>query len=79
MWGLGDMDIPDAPEIERAERTGLKPFEVPFEEPEVICPVCGMIAETFYENSDGKTVGCEFCIRKKDAYEYQRDAEGKDG
>ena len=69
MWELGDRGLPDDPQIERTERTGLKPGELPFEPEEdaVYCPVCGRECETLYRRMDGEIVGCDACVYPVDA------------
>ena len=81
VWELTDdkpQDLPDAPDIERAERTGLRPGEVPFEEEDVKCPVCGQVCETVYLNVYNEPVGCERCVWVKDAAEWHELMETKD-
>ena len=69
-YPLGSNDLPDAPDIARAERTGMRPGEVPFDDEETICPICGKVAETFYFDCDGTVFGCDQCVSKKPAEEY---------
>ena len=72
MWDLGDAELPDEPGIARAERTGLKPGELPFdpEEEAVNCPVCGAECDTVYRKLDGEIVGCDVCVYPVDAYDW---------
>ena len=71
MWELGDMNLPDAPDIRRAERFGLKPGELPFEpEEEINCPVCGALCETVYRTQDGEIAGCNVCLEAVDAADW---------
>lgn len=71
MCGLNDRDLPDAPDIQRAERFGLKPGELPFEpEEEVNCPVCGAACETVYRTADGEIAGCNVCLEPVDALDW---------
>ena len=77
-YPLGSMDLPDAPDIARAERTGLKPSEVPFDDDCVECPICGELCESIYTDFDGDVCGCNQCLRRMDAYEYQRQKEETD-
>ena len=71
-WSLGDdMNLPDAPDIQRAERFGLAPGELPFEpNEEVNCPVCGALCETVYRTQYGEIAGCDVCLRPIDAYDW---------
>ena len=78
MYSLDSLDLPDAPDIARAERTGLKPGEVPFDDEEVTCPICGAMCETIYKDVDGDVCGCDVCIKRMDAYEYQRERDSAD-
>ena len=57
--------IPDAPWIRDAEINGVP------ETPAPICPICGEEAEEFYLDYGGDVVGCDHCVRVKDAYQYQ--------
>ena len=75
---ITDFDLPDAPDIARAERTGLRPHELPFEDEAVKCPICGQICETIYKDVDEDCCGCENCVKRMDAYEYQRMKGGQD-
>lgn len=66
-YRLGDMDLPDAPDIARAERYGLKPGELPFEPGiEVRCPICGASCETVLYDVYGEIAGCGICLRPID-------------
>ncbi len=61
------MPTPDHPIIRRLELYGtLKPDPAP-----PICPVCGEEADIFYEDRRCNIVGCEFCIKEIDAWDYQ--------
>ena len=73
MWELGDPELPDEPGIARAERTGLKPGELPFDPDEeaVNCPVCGAECDTVYRKLDGEIVGCDVCVYPVDAYDWK--------
>ena len=73
VWELGDANLPDAPEIARAERTGLAPWEAPFEDEGVKCPICGKLCDTIYKDMDGDVFGCENCVREMDAGEWERE------
>ena len=66
------MDLPDAPDIARAERTGLRPGEKYCDD--VICPICGMECYTIYKDIDNDVCGCENCIRRMDANEWESEA-----
>lgn len=72
-WELGDMNLPDAPDIERIERTGLKPNERLLEgEDEFYCPICGnkKPSDAVYIDRYGNVVGCNRCMQKMDASDY---------
>lgn len=71
-------DLPDAPDIALAERTGLKPFELPFDDVDVECPICGKACATIYTDVDGDCCGCENCVKPMDAEEYMREKEEED-
>lgn len=54
--------------IARIERTGY------LHEPQTVtprCPICGAEADTYYLDKDNIIVGCGFCVKTTDAYEYQ--------
>lgn len=73
VYDLGSLDLPDAPDIARAERTGLQPGEkVPFEDDTAECPICGKTCDSLYLDVDGDLFGCDMCVRLVDAGEYQR-------
>ena len=57
--------IPDAPWIRKAERDGYP------DEPLPHCPECGEETDTFYVNAAGDVVGCNNCVKVKDAWDYQ--------
>lgn len=59
--------IPDAPWIRDAELNG-----VPDDDP-VKCPICGEECDTIFEDRYGNLFGCDQCIRKRDAWEYQEE------
>lgn len=61
------MEIPEHPAIENTLRTGY-PDGTP-EYPR--CPICGSECEDIYYDSDGDIVGCEKCIRRKNAWEVE--------
>lgn len=65
-YGLRDWTIPDAPDIELAERTGIGPGEKP--EKVVYCPMCGRECETIYQDMYANPCGCEWCVRELDAH-----------
>lgn len=69
------MQIPDAPWIRDAEQNGY-PGDDPVE-----CPVCGEECDTIYADMYGNVVGCENCVMKQDAWEWdeeRREAERDD-
>ena len=58
-------DIPAHPTISNMERTGYPDGR----EPECpICPVCGEECETIYINIHSDAVGCDECIKTRDAW-----------
>lgn len=60
--------MPDAPDIARVERTGLKPFELPFDpEVEAHCPCCGSPCDTLYKSESGEILGCNVCVHPVDS------------
>ena len=77
-YPLGSPDLPDHPDIVRAERTGLRPGETPFEDEGVPCPICGKLTDTLYLDVDGDLCGCENCVRRVDAHEYEKNEEWED-
>lgn len=48
----------------------LEPLPYTPDETEVICPVCGCDCEVIYIG-EHKAIGCDCCIIKIDAYEWQ--------
>ena len=56
------MQIPDADYIRDAEMNGM-----PSPDP-VDCPVCGERCETIYLNCYRDVLGCDRCIKTKEAY-----------
>lgn len=67
---MNDLDLPDAPDIARAERTGLRPGEIPFDDEDAVCPVCGHLCDTIYQDTSGEIKGCDVCIKPIDAFEW---------
>lgn len=63
---LGDYSMPDAPAIRETERFGKPDGD------DVICPICGKAAETFYFDCDNEIFGCDVCVSRMDAYQYVR-------
>lgn len=59
-------NLPDAPWIQDAERNGI-PSDA------VLCPICRNECDTIYMDRDGNVFGCDCCICKRDAYEWQED------
>ena len=80
LYSLDSLDLPDAPDIARAERTGLRPGEVPFDGEDIPCPICGKLAEKFFFDCDGTLFGCDQCVTEKTAEEYDNEKRegGKD-
>ena len=71
-YELGDMNLPDAPEIQKAEKTGLKPWQQAMDEINVQCPICGdrKSCDMVYLDRYGIVVGCNRCIQKMDVVDY---------
>ena len=67
------MNIPDHPDIQNIERTG-------YAKPEVypICPICGEECEQIFTDRFGRHVGCDACIRSRDAWEVDDCFPGKE-
>lgn len=60
--------IPDAPDIQMAERTGYPgPRKI------VCCPVCGEECETLYKDAWGEIFACDRCVEEVDAWEELND------
>lgn len=57
--------IPDAPWIRDAEMNGYP------SEPLPKCPICGEETDTYYVDMAGDVVGCDNCVKAKDAWDYQ--------
>lgn len=73
-YALGNMDLPDHPDIRKMELYGtLHPEEE--EGPEPICPVCQEECETIYLDANGDCCGCNLCVKTMDAWEYTRKAQ----
>ena len=62
--------LPDAPWIRKAETEGW-PFDGP--DHEVECPVCGEECETIYADMYGNVFGCDRCIVRQDAWEWDEE------
>ncbi len=54
----------------KGEITMMEPLPYTPDETEVVCPVCGCGCEEIYVG-ERKVVGCDCCIVKIDAYEWQ--------
>lgn len=55
----------NAPYIEYAERYGVDTA------PEIKCPCCGKVAESFYTDPQGIDIlGCENCVVIRDAIDF---------
>ena len=80
VWELGDMNLPDAPDIAYAERTGKKRNEREPEDEEYLCPICGnrKPCDTVYLDRYGNVVGCNRCIQRIEADEYMEIERGKE-
>lgn len=69
MENVNMYDLPDHPDIERAQRTGYPDAR---EDRENVCPICGGGGGyLFYKNQDGEVVGCEVCLTTIEPYEYE--------
>lgn len=69
---IGLAMIPDAPWIRDAEQNGMPSPE------SVYCPECGEECETIYVDSGGIAIGCDKCLRAKDAGEWQEEQREKE-
>lgn len=58
------MTVEDAPWIREAEIFGMD------DGPEVRCPVCGALCNEVALDQNDDVVGCNLCIRMKDAVEW---------
>lgn len=43
------------------------------EDQEVLCPICGEAADTFYVDGLGRIVGCDMCLTPTAWYEVMTD------
>lgn len=57
------MQIPDHPDIRRAELTGYYDKEPD----EYDCPICGDSCQIYYKR-DGVIIGCNHCIKEEKAW-----------
>jgi len=56
----------DCPEVARALWTGYpRPPRSP------VCPACGCECEDYYLDEDGNIKGCDVCLRRVDAADYE--------
>lgn len=70
VWELGSDRLPDEPGIQKMERFGTTtPGEE--EEIDVVCPICGKLAERFFYDCDGTLFGCDACVKSIDASDYE--------
>ena len=68
------VQIPDHPDIRKMEMYGtLNPNEPDVDD--VRCPICDKFCDTIYTDRWGDAVGCEHCVRPRDAYEWMKDKE----
>lgn len=63
-------DVPDHPVIRNLMETGYPDGKEP---EEILCPVCGEDGEFFYQNRDGRIVGCERCLTVRHYYEVNKE------
>jgi hypothetical protein len=59
------MQIPDHPVIRNLELTGYPDGQEPSYP---ICPICHEEADTFYVDPDEQIIGCDNCIKTRDAW-----------
>lgn len=45
------------------------PYEAKKGDSSPTCPECGASVSEFYKNREGEVVGCEYCIKLRDAWE----------
>ena len=57
------------PDITRAIRTGYPEVEPRYPR----CPICNKECETIYWSREGEVVGCDECLEKQDAWDYQKE------
>ena len=57
------------PEITNALLTGYPHGEPKYPR----CPICGDECEAIYWSKFGEVVGCDECLTKQDAYEYEEE------
>ena len=53
----------------------LEPPGLRDEDPDTHCPQCAAVADTYYRNTDGEIVGCEYCLRTVFWYEMNEKQE----
>ena len=62
------IDLPDAPWIRDAEINGMPEAET------IYCPVCGAEdPEDYFLDEYDQVIGCDCCIKRKDAYDWTMD------
>lgn len=57
--------LSDHPAIRQAELEGAPEYIGPH------CPVCGEACEQAYCNSDDEVLGCDVCVKTKEAWETE--------
>lgn len=64
-------NVPDPFDIARAILTGYPDVEPKWPR----CPICCKECETIYWSKSGEVVGCDECLEKQDAWDYQKEFE----
>lgn len=64
------VQIPDHPVIRNMELTGYPDGKEPSYP---TCPICHEEADTFYVDQDEQIIGCDNCIKIRDAWEMIED------
>lgn len=59
-------DFPNHPTIVSMEHSGYQDGREP---PRPHCPACGEECETIYQDRYGTYIGCDVCVKTKDAWE----------
>lgn len=60
---MRDCELPDHPDIERCERTGLAPGQ---KDERIYCPVCGeelsIFDKMYIKRKNAEIIGCRYCV-----------------
>ena len=70
MTMLGSADLPDAPDIERAERTGLRPGETARDDDGIECPICGNQGIFLTQESNRGLLHCRQILYQLSYFKY---------